>query len=171
MRDFPRWFNTKQDILNALTDYPEQTKEYIVKLLTDRFIWTENNGVFTLIEDPQARLFVLEFTVEEALEITGDVEIIPSCPSPLYSWDEATKAWAIDPNKVADKKAKQIETLTGQYATDKSERMISWISTFINGISTATSLDDIKAKANAFKTKLATLQTDYANKCTEVENG
>ena len=74
------------------------------------------------------------------------------------------------PEYIADQKASQLEILTGQYTNDKCERMVSWVSSFINGISTATSLDDIKSKANTFKTKLAALQSDYTTKCAEVEN-
>lgn len=39
MRDFPKHLNTKQDYLNLLKDFPEQTKKALQGLLENRFEW------------------------------------------------------------------------------------------------------------------------------------
>lgn len=39
MRGFPTSFATKQDYLNSLSMYPEQTKTELRRLLSDRFVW------------------------------------------------------------------------------------------------------------------------------------
>lgn len=99
MRGFPKWFNTKQDVLNMMDIDPEETKAYIQRLLNGRFIMTplhkadENTvleegqefrtmfvreegveqedavremWVFGPEVDPNAQLFQLGFTVDEA---------------------------------------------------------------------------------------------------------
>lgn len=148
MQDFPKWFNTKEDILNVLTDYPEQTKEYLVKLLTDRFIWTEDNGVFTMSEDPQARLFVLGFTVREVLEITGDVEIIPNRPSALYMWDETTKTWVPDTKAINEIKK---QAIIDDYEVKFDELKSAYLAKIGNGTANETTY---KADYAALKTAL-----------------
>ena len=94
MRDFPKWLNTKQDYLNCLNLYPDETKKSLQELLDSRFSWfpvrelTEGETVaesntykvveskdeetqetkrvlYELKEDEHARLFLLGFTVEE----------------------------------------------------------------------------------------------------------
>jgi hypothetical protein len=39
MKGFPKYFNIKQDVFNALAVYPEETKAYLQKLLDERFNW------------------------------------------------------------------------------------------------------------------------------------
>lgn len=39
MRGFPKGFATKQDVLNSLSAYPEQTKAELKRLAADRFVW------------------------------------------------------------------------------------------------------------------------------------
>jgi len=39
MRGFPKWFNVKQDVLNALAEYPEETKAFLQRCLDERFSW------------------------------------------------------------------------------------------------------------------------------------
>lgn len=39
MRGFPKWLSTKQDFLNCLQDYPEETKRLLRGLAADRYIW------------------------------------------------------------------------------------------------------------------------------------
>ena len=39
MRGFPKNFETKQDYMNSLSMYPEQTKARLRGLLADRFSW------------------------------------------------------------------------------------------------------------------------------------
>jgi hypothetical protein len=41
-------------------------------------------------------MFQLGFTVSEILDIVGDVEIIPACPSSFHVWNEETKTWEVD---------------------------------------------------------------------------
>ena len=71
----------------------------------------------------------------------------------------------------AEQKSLKIEALTEKYSRDKSERMVSWVTTFVNGLTSATTIDEVKSKANAFKSKLVTLQNEYLTNCQEVENG
>ena len=92
MRGFPESFATKQDYLNCLQFYPEQTKKALRGLLTNRFNWekkkelkSESDGVndvkhrvlsedgkfyqFEEVEDKNAQLFRLGFTVKEIEKI------------------------------------------------------------------------------------------------------
>lgn len=92
MRDFPKWLNTKQDYLNCLQDFPEQIKQRLQELLTDRFLWVQtgilpdkDQGVtddthkvieseneyfqYEYLEDSNARMFQLGFTVQEIEEL------------------------------------------------------------------------------------------------------
>jgi len=94
MRDFPKWLNTKQDYLNCLNLYPDETKKSLQVLLDSRFNWfpvrelTENEQGITdethkivefenersqyeLLEDSNARIFQLGFTVEEVQALIG----------------------------------------------------------------------------------------------------
>lgn len=41
MRGFPTSFATKQDYLNSLSMYPEQTKVELRRLLADRYVWVQ----------------------------------------------------------------------------------------------------------------------------------
>lgn len=109
MKDFPNWFNTKQDILNVMADFPEETTQYLIGLLTDRFIWLEEDGVFTLSKDANCRLLQLGFTVEEVEGLVGDVEIIPRRPSNTYKWDETNKEWVPDTALINTTKKEQIK--------------------------------------------------------------
>ena len=86
MRGFPKHFNTKQDIMNALTLFPAETKSYIQTLLDTRKLWvqieytspgvedethyvrTDESGNFYQMEyrdDPNGDIPRLGFTVEE----------------------------------------------------------------------------------------------------------
>jgi hypothetical protein len=86
MNDFPKWLNTKQDYINCLKDYPDQTKAALKDLLDSRFSWVmtkilDGEGItddthkvietesecsqYELLEDSNARMFQLGFTVEE----------------------------------------------------------------------------------------------------------
>lgn len=91
MRGFPKFLNTKQDYLNCLTMFPEETKKALQTLLDNRFNWfdvaileedvtelavnqriIEADGEKMLQEekeDPNARIFLLGFTVEEVEEL------------------------------------------------------------------------------------------------------
>ena len=89
MQGFPKFLNTKQDYTNCLKDYPTETKAALQDLINGRYIWSitkvladsdsgttddthkviTNNGEkfqYEYIEDSNARLFKLGFTVKEA---------------------------------------------------------------------------------------------------------
>ena len=76
MKNFPKNINTKKDIENLLNIYPIETKEYLRKLLNERKYW--NNDEY--IETPNAYLFQLGFTTNEALEIVDDY-VEPETPT------------------------------------------------------------------------------------------
>ena len=90
MRGFPKHLNSKQDYLNCLSDYPAETKVELQRLLDSRFVWQdtaiiENEGITDdthrvietedgkiqqeLVEDINAEIFRLGFTVEEVEEL------------------------------------------------------------------------------------------------------
>lgn len=88
MKGIPKFFNTKQDYLNCLTDYESETKENLKKLLDSRFSWFDtsvlsdstkglNDDTHRVVgdmqqelkEDPNARIFKLGFTVAEVEEL------------------------------------------------------------------------------------------------------
>lgn len=88
MRGLPKFFNTKQDYLNCLADFAEETKKELQKLLDYRFSWFDvavledgatgitddthrviENMQQELREDPNARIFQLGFTVAEIGEL------------------------------------------------------------------------------------------------------
>ncbi len=90
MRGFPKHLNSKQDYLNCLSDYPAETKAELQRLLDSRFVWQdtaiiENEGITDdthrvietedgkiqqeLVEDTNAEIFRLGFTVEEVEEL------------------------------------------------------------------------------------------------------
>lgn len=92
MKGFPKYFNTRFDVELGLTDYPEQTKEYLQTLSDNRFVWqtvsehteeptaAEGQRVVPqeestwllqeLVEDENCTLFRLGFTVDEVAELT-----------------------------------------------------------------------------------------------------
>lgn len=95
MKDMPKVLITKQDYLNCLEIYPEQTKVELQKLLDDRFVWKKigevNNGEcpiiddthkineeedvlcqYELVEDKYSKLFIIGFTVKEVEELIGE---------------------------------------------------------------------------------------------------
>ena len=138
---------------------------YLKELKNGELISAQNgyNGVTGLADSPELCLangFFAADELEYARYLVGQM----TYANPIFI-DLTTT-----PKYIADKKSSQIENLTEQYITDKCERMVSLVAIFINSIATATSLDDIKAKANSFKTKLTALQSDYTTKCEEVEN-
>lgn len=51
MRGFPKHFNTKQDVLNALALFPEETKAYIQTLLDTRKLWVQTEYTAPGVED------------------------------------------------------------------------------------------------------------------------
>ena len=91
MRGLPKFFNTKQDFLNCLAMFPEETKAELQKLLDYRFSWfdvailekdptelgvneriieVDNEKMLQIEkEDPNARIFQLGFTVAEVEEL------------------------------------------------------------------------------------------------------
>jgi hypothetical protein len=101
MRGFPKFFNTKQDVLNVIEEYPTETKAFVQRLLDERKDWITTKKLETgeegttdathriqelkddrtqeVIEryqeeykdDPNCKLFRLGFTVEEAQALIG----------------------------------------------------------------------------------------------------
>lgn len=91
MRGFPKYLNTKQDYLNCLKDYPQETKVKLQDLLDTRFVWQDTaiieiGGIMDethrvidtedgekiqqeYVEDERAELFRLGFTVKEVEEL------------------------------------------------------------------------------------------------------
>lgn len=88
MRGLPKFFNTKQDYLNCLSEFATETKAELQKLLDYRFSWFDvailedpatgieddthrviENMQQEYREDPNARIFQLGFTVEEVEEL------------------------------------------------------------------------------------------------------
>ena len=97
MNGMPKVLNTKKDYLNCLGLFPAETKVELQRLLDDRMIWScigeigeesypivdathkviadEQTGVlnqYEYIEDAQAKMFRLGFTVEEIEELIGE---------------------------------------------------------------------------------------------------
>ena len=92
MKGFPKNINTKQDILNLLPDFPTETTEYLRKLLDERKHWQDGNYV----ENPNAVLFQMGFTTQEALAIVTDYVEPPTPEPPLTPEQEAERellAW------------------------------------------------------------------------------
>jgi hypothetical protein len=98
MKGFPKTFNTKKDVELCLEKWPRQTKAFLQRILDNRFEWlidrkldsteegVENDTHKVSVvydedgsmveryqlewkEDPNARLFRLGFTVDEAQEL------------------------------------------------------------------------------------------------------
>ena len=92
MRGFPRTISTKNDIQNLLQLYPDETREYLQKLLDTRFVWRSTGAItegtagvqdathrvmrtesgleqFELVEDANAKIFRIGFTVSEVEEM------------------------------------------------------------------------------------------------------
>lgn len=91
MRGYPKHLNSKQDYLNCLGIFPEETKKDLQRLLNDRFVWTDTEvledatGITDdthrvidtedvriqqeLREDEHAEIYRLGFTVEEVEEL------------------------------------------------------------------------------------------------------
>ncbi|MGL5913535.1 MAG: hypothetical protein ACRCZB_05165 [Bacteroidales bacterium] len=97
MKGFSKNLSTKQDFINSLELYPEQTKSVLRALIADRFTWEvtkvlkdratgtedethriarsekEEDGFIQLVEveNKDARLFKFGFSVEEASKLVG----------------------------------------------------------------------------------------------------
>lgn len=98
MNGYPKILNTKQDYLNCVADYPEETKKSLQDLLDNRYKWEDKGEIKTgdipiddethsiivdedgkqcqleLVEDTNAKLFRIGFTVEEVEEIIAKIE-------------------------------------------------------------------------------------------------
>ena len=93
MKGFPKHFNTKTDILNALQLFPEETKAFCQRLLDNRKLWVqveytapgindeshyvrtdEAGNVYQMEyrDDPNGDIPRLGFTVEELEAIVND---------------------------------------------------------------------------------------------------
>lgn len=97
MQGMPKILSTKQDYLNCLTIYPEETKIELQKLLDDRFTWKNNGEIkagecpvidethkvieeegvlnqYEYVEDEYSKIFLLGFTVKEIKDLIGEEE-------------------------------------------------------------------------------------------------
>ena len=92
MRGFPRTISTKIDVQNLFQLYPDETREYLQKLLDTRFVWRSTGAIaegasgiqdathrvmrtesgleqFELVEDENAKIFRMGFSVAEVEEM------------------------------------------------------------------------------------------------------
>lgn len=92
MRGFPRTITTKNDIQNLLQLYPDETREVLRQLLDTRFVWRSTGAIaegmagvqdtthrvmrtesgleqFELVEDENAKIFRMGFSVAEVEEM------------------------------------------------------------------------------------------------------
>lgn len=99
MHGFPKYFSTKQDVLNCIEEFPKKTKQFLQELLDTKDVWLmqykladgeigledETHKVVTnddpetkelveryqyaLQEDPNGTIFRLGFTVQEVQEL------------------------------------------------------------------------------------------------------
>lgn len=92
MRGFPKTISTKNDIQNLRQLYPDETREYLQKLLDTRFVWRSTGAIaegtagvqnatlhimrtesgleqFELVEDENAKIFRMGFSVAEVEEM------------------------------------------------------------------------------------------------------
>ena len=51
MRGFPKHFNSKQDVLNTLALFPDETKAYCQTLLDNRKLWVQVEYTVPGVED------------------------------------------------------------------------------------------------------------------------
>lgn len=98
MKGFPKFINSKQDVINLLPEYPSETKQFLQGLLDSKDNWffvadiAENEGIndathkvventkddvttyakYELKEDEKAYIFKLGFTVDEVKELIGE---------------------------------------------------------------------------------------------------
>ncbi len=92
MRGFPQTIGSRKDIENLYSLYPEETRTYLQRLLDNRYIWSRTGPIaegsagiqdathrvmrtesgleqFELVEDANAKIFRLGFTVSELEEM------------------------------------------------------------------------------------------------------
>lgn len=92
MRGFPKTISTKTDVQNLFQLYPDKAREYLQKLLDARFVWRSTGAItegtagvqdathrvmrtesgleqFELVEDANAKIFRIGFTVSEVEEM------------------------------------------------------------------------------------------------------
>ena len=98
MRGFPKTISTKSDVNNLLLLYPVETKKYLKEIIDNRFVWRSTGAItegaagvqdathrviathrvmrtesgleqFELVEDANAKIFRIGFTVSEVEEI------------------------------------------------------------------------------------------------------
>ena len=92
MRGFPKTISTQTDVQNLFQLYPDETREYLQKLLDTRFVWRSTGAItegtagvqdathrvmrtesgleqFELVEDENAKIFRMGFSVAEVEEM------------------------------------------------------------------------------------------------------
>lgn len=98
MIGFPKILNSKQDYLNCVADYPQDTKKALQDLLDNRYKWEDKGEIkagdipvdddthrividedgkqcqLELVEDENAKLFRIGFTVAEVENLIAEIE-------------------------------------------------------------------------------------------------
>lgn len=98
MNGLSKYFNTKQDYLNCVEAYPQEMKDRLQALLYERFVWVDRGEIqagdipmeddshrivvdeegkkcqMELVEDENARIFQLGFTVAEVEELIAGLK-------------------------------------------------------------------------------------------------
>lgn len=92
MRGFPKTISTQTDVQNLFQLYPDETREYLQKMLDTRFVWRSTGAItegvagiqdathrvmrtesgleqFELVEDENAKIFRMGFSVAEVEEM------------------------------------------------------------------------------------------------------
>ena len=92
MRGFPKTISTKTDVQNLFQLYPDETREYLQKLIDTRFVWRSTGAIaegasgiqdathrimrtesrleqFGLVEDENAKIFRMGFSIAEVEEM------------------------------------------------------------------------------------------------------
>ena len=96
MKGFPRYINTKQDVLNLIKEYPEQTKSFLQSLVDSKMAWIPTG---TLADD-DAGTTDSTHKVDESTDENGVVisrtqsELVEDTNGPIFRMGFASVAEA-----------------------------------------------------------------------------
>lgn len=79
MKGFPKVIKTKKDVLNLLSIFPSETKEFVRKLMDERKAWID--GEYK--DAPFSPFFSMGFTEAEGLQIVPDYVDHPIPEAPM----------------------------------------------------------------------------------------
>lgn len=88
MKGFPSRINTKKDVLRLVDDFPAEVSEFMGRLLDERKHWAGGQWV----DNPDAVLFRMGFTTEEAAGLVIGGYTDPPEPDPPLSPEEQAAA-------------------------------------------------------------------------------